>query len=227
MFNQYDADVLTLGNKMARVMQLPTEVNPRYDEIGKAMCNFSGVFDDMVRLHHLTKHLLIEDTIYNNMLMINFLLGYSEVSTFKSVPIRMEDAGAVCYLKIYKNVDPAKMQGEAFMVSDFAYYCNTFVVLESLESTCEGSGRRLLNQIKVAVKAPILLQAGFLHYGDYEVESRDGVDSGILDRLVEMYVNNGFHIVNSRIGNYEESVAMLHVPKGQQDLLTRILRQEG
>lgn len=226
MFNRYDADLLTLGYKLGRVMQLPTEVNPDYMELGKAMASFANVAQEEDMLHRMTKHLLIEDSVHNNVRMINFLLSYSGVKEFISAPIRMEDSGAVCYLKVYRIVDPAKVEKEAFMVSDFAAYCKTFVVLESLESTYPGSGRLLLQQIKDTVNAPILLSAGFLHYGDYEVEARDEVDSGILDNLVAFYVNNGFHIVNNRIGNYECSVTMLHVPKKQEDLLKRILKTE-
>lgn len=224
MFNRYDADLLTLGYKLGRVIQLPNEVDPDYMELGKAMASFANVEQEEELLHRMMKHLLIEDSVDSNVRMINFLLGYKGVKEFISAPIRMEDSGAVCYLKVYRIVDPAKVEKEAFMTSDFAAYCKTFVVLESLESTYPGSGSLLLNKIKDEIQAPILLAAGFLHYGDYEVEVRDQVDSGILDNLVAFYVNNGFHIVNNRIGNYECAVAMLHVPKKQEDLLKRILK---
>ena len=55
---------------------------------------------------------------------------------------------------------------------------------------------------------PIILQAGFLHYGDYEVESPD-----ILERLVAYYESLGFKDVNNKIGNYEEAVTMIYYNK--------------
>lgn len=51
------------------------------------------------------------------------------------------------------------------------------------------------------------------NYGDYEIEDRDNVDSGILSRLISMYESLGFVDVNKYFGSYEESVTMLY-PSG-------------
>lgn len=224
MFNQHDADVLTLGNLIAQVMQLPNEINPRCDEIGNAMVQYVHCDTDD-ELHRLTKKLLIGDSLYHNQMLIDFVLDYEGVESFLSKPIRLSNAGAVCYATVYKNVPKDVLCKQAFMVQDFSYYCDTFIVISGLESSYPGSGRSLLSTLAKDIEVPILIQAGFLHYGDYEIEARDEVDSGILDRLVAIYKHCGFTVVNDRIGNYEASVTMLHDPTPNASVLNKIYRK--
>lgn len=224
MFNQHDADVLTLGNLIAQVMQLSTEINPSYDEIGNAMVQYVHCDTDD-ELHRLTKKLLVGESVYHNQMLIDFILGYDGVKSFISKPIRMSNAGAVCYVTVYKDAPKEELRKQAFMIQDFSYYCDTFVVISGLESSYPGSGRSLLSTLAKDIEVPILIQAGFLHYGDYEIEVRDNVDSGILDRLVALYQHCGFTVVNDRIGNYEASVTMLHDPTPDKRVLNKIYRK--
>ena len=87
------------------------------------------------------------------------------------------------------------------------YPSEKFVVeIDGLESVGEGKGKELLEDAMYALSdVPVLLQAEFLHYGDYECE--EGMER--IDKLVKFYESLGFENVNNCIGDYEESVMML------------------
>ena len=60
------------------------------------------------------------------------------------------------------------------------------------------------------MNVPIILEAGYLHYGDYEVFSNNPDASDIIPDLVKYYESLGFKNVNNNVGHYEESVVMLY-----------------
>ena len=60
-----------------------------------------------------------------------------------------------------------------------------FVVLDGLESMQPYAGRSLLKSIIALIDMPILLQAGYLHYGDYVLETDESNPN--IERLAEMY----------------------------------------
>lgn len=218
-FNQHDADMLTIGNYITRIMGLNRATNETYNLLAKEYCKaveMAAVKDDEA-LHHTMKELLIGNNIFRNLQLLTFILNYKTDDAIITKPLQMYHrpdiinlkGEAVCKASLYKNVkhlDPSKYP---FYVTDYSYYCDTFIVIDGLESLSPDGGKVLLERIISNLDAPILIEAGFLHYGDYEIERRDGTDSGILDKLVSYYTSLGFKNVNDVIGNYEKSVVML------------------
>lgn len=120
------------------------------------------------------------------------------------------DTNASCSLKFYPaNLDYSK---EAFYVADASYQLGDFAVIDCLESYSEGAGATLLNKIMNKLSLPIIIQAGFLHVGDYE-NYYATEDFSQVAKLVELCKTLGFRDVNHVIGQYEESVIMLYPGK--------------
>lgn len=117
------------------------------------------------------------------------------------------DGNALCNFHISAN--PVDFHRAPFYIRDyFGEYPNEeFVVeLDGLESISPGAGKFLVEKaLGVLDNTPILLQAGFLHYGDYECE--EGMER--VEELVSFYESIGFENVNNQIEDYEESVMML------------------
>ncbi len=203
-FNQQDADLLTLGQYIDKTMQLDgLRENECYLQIAN---EFTSEHGDT--LHKFLKLLLVGNSPDVQIRLINFILNYDTSDRIISKPIEIRTCDAVCTVTVYKNFKPACIEHFPFFVSDFSCIHDTFIVINTLESSAPNAGKSLLVKITDAINAPIVIEAGFLHYGDYEVESRDGVDSGILEKLVSYYEKLGFVNINDSVGNYEEAVAM-------------------
>lgn len=102
------------------------------------------------------------------------------------------------------------IEHESFMVQDASEYLNSFIQVESLISISRGAGLQLLNRIyKKFTDVPILINAGYLYYGDYECINESSECYNLLDKLVKYYETAGFKDVNKYIGNYEESCVMI------------------
>lgn len=205
-FNQQDADLLTLGQYIGKTMQID---GFRENECYLQLANeFTSEHGDT--LHKFLKLLLVGNNPDAQIRLINFILNYDTSDRIISKPIEIRTCDAVCTVTVYKNFKPACNEHFPFFVSDFSCIHDTFIVINTLESSAPNAGKSLLVKITDAINAPIVIEAGFLHYGDYEVESRDGVDSGILEKLVSYYEKLGFVNINDSVGNYEEAVAMTY-----------------
>ena len=205
-FNQQDADLLTLGQYIDKTMQID---GFRENECYLQLANeFTAERGDA--LHKFLKLLLVGNNSDVQIRLINFILDYDTSDRIISKPIEIRTCDAVCTVTVYKNFKPACDEHFPFFVSDFSAIHDTFIVINTLESSAPNAGKSLLVKITDAINVPIVIEAGFLHYGDYEVESRDGVDSGILEKLVSYYEKLGFVNINDSVGNYEESVAMVY-----------------
>lgn len=208
-FNQYDADSLTLGYHITRTMQWDIVANGFYADIAHKFCDYIGVTGQS-ETHKLLKRLLIDNDNELMVELVNFLLQYETCATITSKPIRITNQRAALTLTVFKNAKLLGHEKYPFYITDFYYFCDTFVVLDGVESIGYLEGKRLLSSVLNEMVVPVLCQAGFLHYGDYEIEARDGIDSGVIDKLVAYYESLGFKNVNDRIGNYEDSVVMLY-----------------
>lgn len=205
-FNQQDADLLTLGQYIDKTMQID---GLRENECYLQLANeFTSEHGDA--LHKFLKLLLVGNNPDAQIRLINFILNYDTSDRIISKPIEIRTCNAVCTVTIYKNFKPACDEHFPFFVSDFSCIHDTFIAINTLESSAPNAGKSLLVKITDAINAPIVIEAGFLHYGDYEVESRDGVDSGILEKLVCYYEKLGFVNINDSVGNYEEAVVMTY-----------------
>lgn len=205
-FNQQDADMLTLGQHIAKTMQIsdPSE-NEYYLQLANEFATERGI-----ALHKFLKLLLVGNDPDTQIRLINFILDYDTSDRIISKPLVIRTCNAVCTVTVYKHFKPARDEHFPFFVSDFSGICDTFITINTLESSAPGAGKSLLVKIINTINVPIVIEAGFLHYGDYEIESRDDVDSGILKKLVSYYEDIGFVNINDSIGNYEESVAMMY-----------------
>lgn len=134
------------------------------------------------------------------------------------VTLKFRSAGAMCTVRVYS--DSLSDGRESFAVTDFRRWSDLFVVIESLESIESGAGKVLLDTV-TSVGVPTLLNAGFLYYGDYEMEREEMSDT--LERLVNYYESAGFTNVNDIVGNYEESVVML---KASPELFKKIIKSK-
>ena len=205
-FNQQDADLLTLGQYIAKTMQINgLSKNEYYLQLANEFTAEQGN-----ALHKFLKLLLVGSNPDAQIRLINFILDYDTSDRIISKPIEIRTCNAVCTVTVYKNFKPACDEHFPFFVSDFSAVHNTFIVINTLESSAPNAGKSLLVKITDAINAPIVIEAGFLHYGDYEVESRDDVDSGILEKLVGYYEKLGFVNINDSVGNYEDAVAMTY-----------------
>lgn len=102
------------------------------------------------------------------------------------------------------------MSHESFMVRDATMYLSSFLQIESLISISHGSGLQLLERICKQFKdIPILINAGYLYYGDYECIDESEECYNLLDKLVRYYTNVGFRDINAFIGDCEESRVMI------------------
>lgn len=205
-FNQQDADLLTLGQYIDKTMQFDgLGENERYLQLAN---EFTAEQGDA--LHKFLKLLLVGNNPDAQIRLINFILNYDTSDRIISNPIEIRTCDAVCTVTVYKNFKPARDEHFPFLVLDFSGICDTFIAINTLESSAPGAGKSLLVKIINTINVPIVIEAGFLHYGDYEIESRDDVDSGILEKLVGYYEKLGFVNINDSVGNYEESVAMVY-----------------
>lgn len=207
VFNQQDADRLTLGHYIDGLMQTTEQSNEVYMELAAEFTRTEGD-----KLHKLVKNILVGSS-YDKLPVVRFILDHKTDETIISRQIELRCPGAVCAITLYKNLTATPDRKLPFYVVDFTSYCSTFITIDRLESIAPGAGRSLINQVIHMVDVPILIQAGFLHYGDYEIEARDSVDSGVLDKLVPYYESIGFKNINDIIGNYEDSVVMLYSEK--------------
>lgn len=114
---------------------------------------------------------------------------------------------ALCNLHIA--IKPWELSHANFHIRDYfeEYPNEKYVVeLDGLESLEKGEGKALVREaLYVMGDIPVLVQAGFLHYGDYECD--EGMER--VERLAKFYESFGFENVNDTIGCYEESIMML------------------
>lgn len=208
VFNQQDADLLTLGNYIAGVMQTEEQSNEVYMKLATEFTRTRGD-----KLHKLVKNILVGSSSYDKLPVVRFILDYKTDETIISKQTELRCPGAVCTITLYKNLTATPDRKLPFYAVDFTSYCSTFITIDRLESIAPGAGRSLINQVIHMVDVPILIQAGFLYYGDYEIEARDNIDSEVLDKLVPYYESIGFKNINDIVGNYEDSVVMLYSGK--------------
>lgn len=133
---------------------------------------------------------------------------YACSKTSKTIDLRTEDA--CCSVALYNIIDDFHLDNVPFYVYDFTEYCKKFVAIKKIESAAKGAAAKLLNDLTGTVSVPIILEAGYLHYGDYEVFSSNPDAQDIVPDLVKYYESLGFKNVNTDIGHYEESVVMLY-----------------
>lgn len=221
IFNKRDADLITIGEYISfQVCGLKNTSTDWYLQVGKDYADFADCRLD-VEIHREMKELLGGFDQAGRLMLILFLLQYDKIDRCCTKFVELRTTSAVCKIRLFKNVTEVDRKSEPFYVQDFVGRCNTFVVLDGLQSCRRDAGKDLIQRIQTCIKVPILIQAGFLYYGDYEVEAREMVDSGILDSLEKFYKDLNFVNVNERVGQYEDSIIMLYDSKNESGLCVR------
>lgn len=223
-FDQYTADLLTVGRYIADLTNIKSCSNDDYTELAQKFflyyLNYSNTEksfnlipnDDTFHkhLHQVTKQLLVGSLRYIQLILIQFLLSDVLTTSFvsKKIDIRTEDA--YCSVALYNIIADFHLDNVPFYACDFTAYCKKFVAIKKIESAARGAGAKLLNELTGTMNVPIILEAGYLHYGDYEVFSNNLDAHDIVPDIVKYYESLGFKNVNNNIGHYEESVVMLY-----------------
>lgn len=207
IYSKLKAATMTLGQYLLRTMGIPcTAPNDAYN-CGRNYTKMHKISGDEV--YQEMKHVMFEGSANHNFRVLDFVLNTPTSSPVKTQPITFIKNGAKCSVRLFKGVKSEDCVGELFLVKDFSYYCDTFMLIDNVQSMSPNAGKALMEEIlQYFNDIPILVQAGFLYYGDYEIA--DEFFRDFLDHIVKFYEGLGFVNVNNKIGSYEESVAMLH-----------------
>ena len=214
MFNQIEADKLTIGQHIAHTANITAFT----DSILMSIANeYIGVPDE--EIHKLLKVLKLGFSDSTQIDILNYINRTNIIERCISKAVRITNGSAVCSLKLYKN--PQGVAHEPFYVTDVLEYCNTFVVLDGLESMQSYVGKALVESVIDFIDVPILLQAGYLHYGDYVLENDENNPN--IERLAEMYESLGFHRLNEKVGTYEDAISLMYSKKRFRSMVKKNL----
>lgn len=225
------ADLITIGQWIESKLcfgsfEEPFTSNEKYEEIGEKFVRFSIMFSEYLmfprkgelfdyEIHTVMKNLVSYRLTPQAIVFINYYkddIGHCNMEKSEELMknVMFLKDKALCNFHIY-NLNQSKTR-MPFHIRD---YCETFenedfvVELDGLESIEKGAGKALMEEVLYVfeeyIDIPVLLQAGFLHYGDYECED----DMKRVKELTKFYESLGFENVNHTIGCYEESVMML------------------
>ena len=231
MSSSLKADLITIGQWIeSRVcfgtFEMPFTSNEKYEEIGELFVRYVKMIED--GLFCLPKDELFDYEIHAAMKnLVAYRLTPHAIdfvcSKLKGPVLQIEDDDvrdnhysktimylsdrALCNFRI--TIKPWELSRANFHIRDyFEEYPNEkyAVELDGLESLEKGEGKALVREaLFILQDVPVLLQAGFLHYGDYECD--EGMER--VEALAKFYESLGFENVNNTIGNYEESIMML------------------
>lgn len=213
--NQRKSDFITIGHLINELMHQQDE-DTDYG-VGLGYCEY-------LRSNGCDSY---PDTVVKKLLA---KVGFSSVEVFNFIkddqmfrgipcitdPLPVSHAYAHCTLQLYSNVDLNYLKSQNKCYADYIIQMvqkyGTFIVLDNLVSLKLGSGRELVQHIQNTLHYPIVLQVGFLKYGDYVTFQNTG-NKWVIEKLVKYYESLGFKNVNNEMGCYREAVTMLYVPK--------------
>lgn len=211
---QLKANLMSIGSVLFHFIEktkngvkfLPDD---EYVRIGKEYCEFAqkGSSVSCSATRDILKSIMLWDNFYKNLAVIKFIVQWEFCSVSKVFKLNYNNA--CCKVTIHKEgtlIDSC----EPIYVKDIAYYYDKFCVLDGLVSSSEDNGSELVRLLCKVIDIPIVLQAGFLFYGEYTLWNDNEYDFETIQELVEYYENMGFINVNDVIGNYENSVIMLY-----------------
>ena len=225
MNKEMKSDFITIGKKINDITNLKLELSldeedciQIYKQLGEDYVDFTLNTFSNLNIHLITKYLMANRGFCNisliDFITTNNLFKEKTIITnnISIVPLE-DDLQAQCTLKLFNNVNYNYLRNlkekYGFYIEDMSALYNTFIVLDNFISLKENSGKKLIQNIQKNVHCPILLQAGFLKYGDYVLYEESG-DFSIVNNLVNYYEKLGFKNVKNQIGCYEESIIMLY-----------------
>lgn len=213
--NQRKSDFITIGHLINELMHQQAEDTDYGIGVGYHNYLRSKGYDsypDAVSKSLLVKVGLCNMEVFNFIQTDQIFQGVSCITD--QLPIN--NANAHCTLQLYSNVDLNYLKSQNKCYADYIIQMvqkyGTFIVLDNLVSLKLGSGRELVQHIQNTLHYPIVLQAGFLKYGDYVTFQNTG-NKWVIEKLVKYYESLGFKNINNEMGCYREAVTMLYVPK--------------
>lgn len=212
--DQHRADLLTVGHYLAELAGKPEIDDEFFQKLGEAFEQFCRdqklVTYSYVATHHLVKQTLMQHFVKNQLAVINFLLTTDLLHEFISKPISVSCYVAMCTVQVCREYNGEHKIYDPFYIEDFSRFSQTFLAIDELSSVQEGAGAFVLKKVLESVSVPVLLQAGYLYYGDYcKAVDEDDMLSG-LQELVKYYEALGFRNVNDQIGRNCGSITMLY-----------------
>lgn len=212
--DQHKADLLTIGHYLAELIGKPEIDDEFFEKLGKAFETFCRdqklVSYSYVDTHHLVKQTLMQHFVKNQLAVINFLLTTDLVHEFISKPITVHCYVAKCTVQVCREYNGEHKIYDPFYIEDFSRFSSTFLAIDELSSVQEGAGAFVLKKVLESVSVPVILEAGYLYYGDYcKAIDEDDMLSG-LQELVKYYEDLGFRNVNDQIGHNCGSITMLY-----------------
>lgn len=202
------ADYLTIGKKLADTLSLIDD-NDYLEKLGKDFCEFVN-YDARRVLKWLNF-----DTL--GLQVLRFGMEREDVKNSKTILIRSNESQVKARII---NGYLGDSEHEPFFIQDMFCICKDFIVLDGLESMSAGAAKRQLEEVLSYINIPVIIQAGYLYYGDYETVDECKESYDLLDKLCEYYKGIGFVDVNKYIGCYDESVIML---KANPEFINKVM----
>lgn len=188
--------IMSLGNIQANENYLTLS-----EEIGY---KFASALCDTNTLRTIAKKCIAKHLDYE---ILMFLTKHEYAYTVTKT-IEMSTENCFYTMKLVKGTQHGQF---ASYIIDFSSVCNNFVILDNLISFHPNSTKAAIEHACV-FGLPILIQAGYLLSGEYELQSESKEFFDILDKLTNHYEKLGFINVNEFFG-YEES-RILYYPNG-------------
>lgn len=202
-----NADYITIGANLSDLYNIYRD-NEYYEELGERFCNF--IKDKNARR-------VLKKINFDLLGMEIFFFGMDVEELKYTQPILIRRDKAQFKIRII-NGELMNPNNEPFYIRDMFEICHHFIVISEFESMALNAGKILLNWILRQIPVPILLQAGYLYYGEYE--TRDEKLS-VLNKNCKFYEELGFVDINKWLGCYSESRTMI---KAEEEVVQNLVK---
>lgn len=205
------ADYITIGQYLTDIFNLSKEQD-FFERIGEEFCLFVKDKNTRRVLKKLHFDLLGMEILF-------FALERSDIKNTKLFLIRRDKAQFKARIV---NGEIGDIRNEPFFIQDMFQICNHFIEIDCVESMSINASRNQLNWILKQIEIPVIIQAGYLYYGDYATIDECKESYELLDKVVNFYKSIGFIDVNNYIGCYDESRIMI---KANEEFIKEIIQK--
>lgn len=219
---QFFRDTATIGNYIcSSISNFNVCDEEKYNDVGMEFIDFFKVKDQEV--HYVAKKVCAGFLDLNVTLFIlksDYFSGPVVIKRLQEIPVHQT---FLLKFHAFKNVQQKDLIGDQSVISyhlpfeesDASCYFNTFIVIDVLESFAENAGMAAMQRVFSTFKnIPIMLDAGFLHYGEREAWLRCEADTDSkLQTLVKYYQMLGFHNASKYLFYDGDAVCMINPNK--------------
>lgn len=154
--------------------------------------------------------------------LIEFLIGGSYVLT-TPITVYSNNGKARCTVRLVHSPGAEDLNCSPMFMRELRGVLNEYAVIDGLESMSYAAGRLLLrNVLKLLGDTPVVIQAGYLYYGDYDTEELRQLP----EKLASFYEEEGFVNVNDWLCHYEDCIIMIHCTDETMKMLEAVYRDE-